>query len=312
MFRKVFASVICDRMKGVFTRLEVLDPTNPGFQAGRTTANSIFPLRAAAEHCHVTETEFSTLLGDVKWCFDTPASTVIELALMRLGVPEFYVNLLNGRSHCTLGDHGSHGATVAITGLIHRQLHGTGQGTGEGPINWIPIADIVIAIARQRSTQPVSLPTGAGRSLPFGRAWFVDDAGLAQAGAGSTPALQRVVDGTGLMHCFLGQERRGSKCLWSKLRWTGGKLARKPSGEGEQLVARSWLACWHERGVHMIEQTPTVIKEFDYDEKFKHLGYSASPIGRSTKSEVELLAIARRVTSVFRRKSSLARAGRAS
>ena len=114
------------------------------------------------------------------------------------------------------------------------------------------------------------------------------------------------------MHCFLGQERRGSKCLWSKLRWTGGKLARKPSGEGEQLVARSWLACWHERGVHMIEQTPTVIKEFDYDEKFKHLGYSASPIGRSTKSEVELLAIARRVTSVFRRKSSLARAGRAS
>ena len=95
MFRKVFTSVICDRMKGVFTRLEVLDPTNPGFQAGRTTANSIFPLRAAAEHCHMTETEFSTLLGDVKWCFDTPASTVIELALMRLGVPEFYVNLLN-------------------------------------------------------------------------------------------------------------------------------------------------------------------------------------------------------------------------
>ena len=72
---------------------------------------------------------------------------------------------------------------------------------------------------------------------------------------------------------------------------------RKASGEGEQLVARSWLACWHERGVHMSEQTPTVIKEFDYNEECKHLGYSASLIGRSTKSEAELLAIARRATS---------------
>ena len=33
----------------------------------------------------------------------------------------------------------------------------------EGPINWIPIAGIVIVIARQRSTQPVTLPTGAGK-----------------------------------------------------------------------------------------------------------------------------------------------------
>ena len=84
---------------------------------------------------------------------------------------------------------------------------------------------------------------------------------------------------------------------------------RTASGEGEQLVARRWLACWHERGVHMIEQTPTVIKEFDYDEEFKHLGYSASLIGRPAKSEAELLAIARRVTSVFRRKPSLAQCG---
>jgi len=111
------------------------------------------------------------------------------------------------------------------------------------------------------------------------------------------------------MHCFLGLERRGSKCLWSKLRWAGGKLVRKASGGGGQLVARGWLACWHERGVHMIGQTPTVSKEYDYDEEFKHLGYSASLIGRSTKSEAELLAIARRATSVFRRKPSLAQCG---
>ena len=47
-------------------------------------------LRAAAEHCRATGTEFFALLGDLKWCFDTPASTVIELGLMGLGVPAFY------------------------------------------------------------------------------------------------------------------------------------------------------------------------------------------------------------------------------
>ena len=38
---------------------------------------------------------------------------------------------------------------------VHRQLHGTGQGTVEGPLNWLPVADIVIAVARAASTNPV-------------------------------------------------------------------------------------------------------------------------------------------------------------
>ena len=49
--------------------------------------------------------------------------------------------------------------------MIHRQLHGTGQGTVEGPINWIPVADIVIAVARARSTQPVAMPLDKGGVL---------------------------------------------------------------------------------------------------------------------------------------------------
>ena len=62
---KVFTSIICDRMKRDFAHLLILDPTNPGFQSGRTTANSIFPLRAVAEHCQATGTEFSCLLGAI-------------------------------------------------------------------------------------------------------------------------------------------------------------------------------------------------------------------------------------------------------
>ena len=59
---------VTGRMKRDFAKLDV--PTNPGFQAGRTTTSSIFPLRLAAEDCKATATEMSALLGDRKWCFD--------------------------------------------------------------------------------------------------------------------------------------------------------------------------------------------------------------------------------------------------
>ena len=154
--------------------------------------------------------EFSCLLDDPKWCFDTPASTVIELGLMRLGVPAFYANLMADLDvHMVRSTVTANGTTVGLAGLYHRQLHGTGQGAVEGPINWIPIADIVIAVVRRRSKQPVALPTGGGKMYLFDKAWFVDDSGLGQAGEGSTRALQHVTDGSGLMYYFLGLERRG-------------------------------------------------------------------------------------------------------
>ena len=94
--------------------------------------------------------------------------------------------------------------------------HGTGQGAVEGPLNWILVADITISVPKSSSTQPVVMPTGAGNVLCMDRAWFVDDSTLAQAGANSTTALQRVVESTGLMDYFLGLERRAKKCLWAK------------------------------------------------------------------------------------------------
>ena len=310
VFRKVVTSIVCDRLKRDFAQLNILDPTNPGFQTGRTTANSIFPLRIAGEHCLHTETELSALLDDLKWCFDTPASTVVELALRRLGVPMFYINMLNDNDlHSVKSTVTANGNTVDVAGMIHRQLHGTGQGTVEGPINWIPVADIVIAVARARSTQPVAMPLGKGGVLEADRAWFVDDATLMQAGVGSTHALQTTVDGTGLMNYFLGLERRASKCLWTKLRWKDGKLVRKASSGGEQLLSRAWLACWHERGVRIVEQEPVVIKEYDYDEEFRHLGYSASMIGESAAAESALAATARRATLMFTSKPALHHCG---
>ena len=83
-------------MRHDWSRLKVLDESNPGFHAGRTTANAILPIRTAAEYnCVATKTQMAVLLDDLKWCFDTPANPVIELALMRLGVPAFYATMLN-------------------------------------------------------------------------------------------------------------------------------------------------------------------------------------------------------------------------
>ena len=95
VLRKVFTDIVVDRMRRDWSRLKVLGECNPGFQAGRTTVNAILPVRTVAEYCVGTKTEMAVLLDDLKWCFDTPANAVIELVLMRLGVPAFYVTMLN-------------------------------------------------------------------------------------------------------------------------------------------------------------------------------------------------------------------------
>ena len=55
---------------------------------------------------------------------------------MRLGVPAFYANLMADLDvHMVRSTVAAIGTTVGLAGLYHRQLHGTGQGTVEGPIN---------------------------------------------------------------------------------------------------------------------------------------------------------------------------------
>ena len=125
----------------------------------------------------------------------------------------FYANLMADLDvHMVRSTVTASGTTVGLAGLYHRQLHGTGQGAVEGPVNWIPIADIlVIAVVRRRSKQPVALPMGDGKMYMFYKAWCVGDSGLGQAGEGSTRALQHVTNGSGLMYYFLRLERRGFK-----------------------------------------------------------------------------------------------------
>ena len=146
----------------------------------------------------------------MRWCFDTPANTVIELALFRLGVPEFYCDFLNGIDlHSVKSTITAAGITLDILLAMgaegtHRQEHGTGQGTNEGPLNWVPVADMVISVAWAASTQPAQVPTGNGKPTPVSKSWYVDDSALLQTRKRALAALNRVVNETGLMYYFQG------------------------------------------------------------------------------------------------------------
>ena len=85
-----------------------------------------------------------------------------------------------------------------------------------------------------------------------------------------------------------------------------GKADSEGTRGGGRAPREEWLACWHERGVHIAEQQPLVIQEYDYDdEEFRHLGYTAPLVGSSKKPMGKLTEIARRATSAFLHKPNL-------
>ena len=67
----------------------------------------------------------------------------------------------------------------------------------------MPVADMVISVARAASTQPVQVPTGDGKPTPVSKWWYVDDSALMQAAKRAVGALNKMVNETGLMHYFL-------------------------------------------------------------------------------------------------------------
>ena len=140
---------------------------------------------------------------------------------------------------------------------------------------------MVVLVARAASTQPVQVPTGDGKPTPVSKSWYVDGSALLQAGKRAVDALNRMVNETGLVHYFLGLERRAKKCLWMRLCWVNGTLQRKAARPDERLLCKEWVTVWNGEGVKIVERKSTVVKEYDYDEEFRHLGYSASITGSS-------------------------------
>ena len=164
---------------------------------------------------------------------------------------------------------------------------------------------MAISVARAASTRPVQVFTGDGKPTPVPKSWYVDDSTLMQAGKRAVDAPSRMVNETGLMYYFMGLEQRSKKCLWVRLCWVNGTLQRKAARPDEQLLCKKWVTVWSGRGVKIVEHKPTMVKEYDYDEEFRHLGYTASVIGSSAAAETELAKIAKRATTVLMCKPEL-------
>ena len=79
----------------------------------------------------------------------------------------------------------------------------------------------------------------------------------------------------------------------------------RSSDSGDAITCKTRLAHWHGWKVTISEGKPAQLQELDYDEEFRHLGYTASLWGTSNKAMNALRGIARRMTLVFQSRPSL-------
>ena len=169
---------------------------------------------------------------------------------------------------------------------------------------WIPIANIVIAVAAEASTQPVMVPTPPSGPVPVDKTWYVGDSALMQAGIAAMKALRRMANMTGLMYYFLGLERRAKKYISIRLAWKAGRIQRARE-RNESLELLTWLVVWTTRGPVITASKPVRIIEYHCDQELRHLGYSASILGSSKKAETALLEMAVRAAEIHASKPAL-------
>ena len=55
----------------------------------------------------------------------------------------------------------------------------------------------------------------------------------------------------------------------------GKSIHKRNAAPGEQLLCKKWVTVWNDGRVQIAERKPTVVKEYDFDEEFRHLGYAA-------------------------------------
>ena len=100
------------------------------------------------------------MFDDLAWAFDTPPRAVIELALDRLGVPVYFRwalrDLDNMARRDTVLAHGRASEDLPTADAYHQVLHGTAQGSVEGPTLWMAVEDIVVDWAAVCSTSPTT------------------------------------------------------------------------------------------------------------------------------------------------------------
>ena len=160
-------------------------------------------------------------------------------------------------------------------------------------------------MARAASTNPATIPTGGGAPVEVPVAVYVDDSALAQSGPESAPSLRRVVNATGLVYYFLGLARRAKKCLWIRLVWCLGILTRMKDHASAALVCDAWTVDWATDPPVISPAKPVLVVEYDHDDEFRNLGYTASLTSRSRTAEKALTTLAWRAARIFATKPNL-------
>ena len=89
-----------------------------------------------------------------------------------------------------------------------------------------------------------------------------------------------------------------------RLAWEAGRIqwARERNGSLELLT---WLVVWTARGPVISASKPVRIIEYDCDQEFRRLGYSASILGSSKKAEKVLREMAVRAAEIHASKPTL-------
>ena len=307
LMRKLVLGILTFRLKKDWEELGMIDKTNSGSQAGRSTANALLPVRAAMEQARCTGKAAAVLYDDLKWAFDTPARTVLDLAARRMGVPEQFMQLLEDI------DSRSVQTTILSAGLAmdlseegsFRQLHGTGQGGVEGPMLWLMLSDIVVTRARQVDAKPAVLKTTNGWTK-VGERWFVDDSALSQVASTreeAAAALEELMNATGLVYVLLGMERRPTKCHLV--------LAGRGREESIAIRCKQWRSRWDGDRLSLVEGEPFEIKQEPKGTEVRYLGLTDSEAAGTTKARAVLTATARRAAKVYAWTQSLHHMGRA-
>ena len=111
---------------------------------------------------------------------------------------------------------------------------------------------------------------------------------------------------TGFMYYFIGLERRAKKCLWIRLVWCLGVLTRMKERAAEVLSCDAWVVDWATGSPLISSAKPVRVVEYDHDDYFCHLGYTAQLTGRSrTTAEKALTTLTRCAARVFATKPNL-------
>lgn len=188
VLRKIWGKIIIRKIRTALERNGLFHRNQQGFRQGRNTSTGILQLINAIEESQETGDPLLVTSWDIKAAFDSVNRDLIELALRRMGIPQWLATYLR-----TIDDNDS--VTIALPfvsdkmGKTFRTERGVGQGDSISPLIWIIFFDILLTAIDNKSGISYIDPDGFQYSVEDGA--FADDL---LSFAGSREIMQQKAD----------------------------------------------------------------------------------------------------------------------